>query len=358
MIRDFSPRIYQQTILATAVDKNTLVVLPTGLGKTHIFLMLAAQRLKMFPNSKILFLGPTRPLVNQYYDVFVKHFEIDIGQMAVFTGQVSPKKREELWLTSKIIFSTPQGLENDIISDKIKLEEVSLIGFDEAHRAVGDYSYVWIASQYLKKCHAPRIIGLTASPGSDQEKIMEVIQNLGIEDVEIRTDEDPDVKPYVQDVKIKWVYVELPTHFKSIQKYLNDCYDSKLAKVNGYMKVNVANKTDLLASQRQLLVSIKENRDLESMKSLSLVAEMMKIQHAIELLESQGITPLKEYLESIFNQAKTTKVRAVQNLANDINFKSALVLTRNLNDSKIEHPKYTGHPACLNIEIRLYIYRE
>ena len=76
MLKDFQPRLYQETILASAIDKNTLVVLPTGLGKTHIFLMLAIHRLTKFPESKILFLGPTRPLITQYYNLFLKHTKI------------------------------------------------------------------------------------------------------------------------------------------------------------------------------------------------------------------------------------------------------------------------------------------
>src|SRR3989338_4238689 len=198
MIKDFEPRLYQQTIFATAAEKNTLVVLPTGMGKTNVFLMLAAQRLKQYPNSKILFIGPTRPLIEQYLNVFKAHFEISEEDMAVFTGMVSPEKRSELWKKAKIIFSTPQGLENDIISNRIKLEEVCLLGVDEAHRAVGDYAYPFVAKQYQKKARYPRILALTASPGSDMEKIKEVCQNLFIEEIEIRTEESPDVRPYIQ----------------------------------------------------------------------------------------------------------------------------------------------------------------
>src|SRR3989344_2120845 len=118
MIKNFEPRLYQQTILATAAEKNTLVVLPTGMGKTNIFLMLVAQRLKHYPSSKVLFIGPTKPLIDQYMAVFRQHFDINENEMAVFTGQVSPEKRGDLWKKSKIIFSTPQGLENDIISGR------------------------------------------------------------------------------------------------------------------------------------------------------------------------------------------------------------------------------------------------
>ena len=342
MLKDFQPRLYQETILASAIDKNTLVVLPTGLGKTHIFLMLAVHRLKKFPESKILFLGPTRPLITQYYNLFLKHTEIEKDKLAIFTGFVKPSKREELWKKTKIIFSTPQGLENDVISNRITLEDVSLIGFDEAHRAVGDYAYVWLAKQYVKKRKDGRILALTASPGSNIDKISEIVRNLNIEEVEIRVDEDPDVKPYIQEVKIRWLYVVLPKHFKSIQKYLKDCYNSKLTLIKEHIEINkvIENKSDLLSLQRELLVKIKETKDYDSMRAISLVAEAMKVQHAIELLESQGISPLLDYMEDLIAKSKTTKTKAVKNLVRDLNFKSSLILTRNLKKLKLEHPKY------------------
>jgi ERCC4-related helicase len=298
MIKNFKPRLYQETILATAVEKNTLVVLPTGLGKTYIFLMLAAHQLKKYPDTKILLLGPTRPLISQYYNLFLRHFNIQKEEMAVFTGQVGPSKREEQWKNSRIIFSTPQGMENDVISNRVSMKEVSLLGFDEAHRAVGDYSYVWIAKQYMKESRNPRIIALTASPGSDLEKITEVCKNLYIEDVEIRTDEDPDVKPYIKEVDIKWNYVELPPEFKRIRTYLDNCFDSKISMLREYspeLVRLVETKRDILAIQSGLLKEISSgNNSIEIMKSLSLVAEAIKVQHALELLESQCITPLLE----------------------------------------------------------------
>jgi len=195
MLKDFKPRLYQETILATTVNHNTLVVLPTGMGKTAISMMLSVQRFKQYPKSKVLILAPTRPLVEQHIETFRKHIDINKEKTNVFTGFVKPEKRAELWKTSKVIFSTPQGLENDIITNRIDLKDVSLIVFDEAHRAIGDYAYVFIAKQYHKKAKYPRILALTASPGSDLEKIQEVTKNLFIEEVEIRTDQDPDVKP-------------------------------------------------------------------------------------------------------------------------------------------------------------------
>jgi ERCC4-related helicase/ERCC4-type nuclease len=345
MIKNFKPRLYQETIFATAAKQNTLVVLPTGMGKTNIFLMLAAHRLKLYPNSKILLLGPTRPLIDQYYKVFLQHFDINESEMAVFTGFVSPEKRAELWKSAKIIFSTPQGLENDIISSKIKLEDVSLLGFDEAHRATGDYAYVFIAKQYYAKARYPRIIALTASPGSDVEKINEIVSNLFIEDVEIRTEESPDVKQYMQEVDVHWVMVDFPQEFREVHGFLKKCFNSKIEEIKklGYisdMQLYGQSKKDLLGLQARLQGELASgNRDLEVMRAVSVAAEAMKVQHAIELIETQGIMQLNRYMEQIENQSKTSKVKAVQNLVRDINFRMALVKAKTLGERNIEHPK-------------------
>ena len=345
MIKNFKPRLYQETIFASASKANTLVVLPTGMGKTNIFLMLAAHRLKQYPKSKILLLGPTKPLISQYQKVFEKYFDIDIKKMTIFTGLVKPEKRAELWKESQIIFSTPQGLENDIIGSKIDLKEVSLLGIDEAHRAVGDYSYVFIAKQYEKIAKYPRIIAMTASPGSELEKINEVINNLFIEEIEIRTDKSPDVKSYIQKLDINWIKVKLPENFKDILKFLNDCFKSKLSEIkeNGYidsLQMYQTSKRYLLGLQAKLQGEIaKGNRDFALLRSISLCAESLKVQHAMELIETQGIEPLFKYLDGIEKQSHTSTVKAVQNLVRDINFRSALIKTRSLFEKKIEHPK-------------------
>ncbi|MFH0876027.1 MAG: DEAD/DEAH box helicase [archaeon] len=344
MIKNFTPRLYQQTILANCIEKNTLVVLPTGLGKTNVFLMLAASRLKNYPDSKIMLLGPTRPLISQYYEAFKKYFEIDESVMAVFTGDVSPEKRAEISKTAKIIFSTPQGLENDIITGRIDLAEFSLIGFDEAHRATGDYAYVWIAQQYHKKAKNERIIAMTASPGSDLEKITEVCTNLYIENVEVRTDSDPDVAPYMHETKVSWIYLELPSVFHEIKKFLDSCHKSKLAlmkEINKDITISVDfSKRELLGLQAQLQCRIiKGDREIELLKSISLLAEALKVQHALELLETQSIASLSQYMEDLVTKARSTKTKAVQNLVRDLNFRSALIKTRTLKELKIEHPK-------------------
>jgi len=344
MIRGFEPRLYQQTILATAVKKNTLVVLPTGLGKTNIAVLLASNRLTNYPGSKILILAPTRPLCDQHVSSMQKNLEIEEDQVQLFTGMIPPAKRADLWKKSKVIVSTPQGLENDIISEKISLKDVSLLVFDEAHRAVGDYSYAFIAKQYHRKAEHPRILGLTASPGSDQEKIKEVCKNLFIEEIEIRSYGDPDVQPYIKEIDVEWVKLDFPPEFMQVRNFLRNSFEEKLETIKklGYMYGNVSSysKTSILELQRAMYARMSSGeKDYGVMRSVSLLAEALKLQHALELVETQGIRPLWEYFQKLEEDASKTKVKAVQNLVKDLNFRSAYIRTKELIAAGKEHPK-------------------
>ncbi|MFA6461678.1 MAG: DEAD/DEAH box helicase [Candidatus Woesearchaeota archaeon] len=342
MLKDFTPRLYQQTILNTAASHHTLVVLPTGLGKTGIALLLMVQRLSNYPNSKILMLAPTKPLCDQHAETFRTHLEIAEEKVVVFTGSVAPDKREQLWKEGQIFISTPQGLENDVINQRINLQEVSLLIFDEAHHATGEYSYVWLAQQYEKLAKYPRILALTASPGSDMEAIKEICQNLHIEKVEVRTENDSDVKPYVQEVKIKWIEIEFPDSFKAVQKFLQNCRKTKLEEVQKYGYCNSINtsKGELLGIQGELQKKVSSGeRDFDAMRSMSLVAEALKVDHALELLETQGPNSLNSYLKKLQQESLTSKTKAVKNLVMDENFKSAVFLTEEIAKQKIENPK-------------------
>jgi len=338
----FKPRLYQETILDTASKYNTLVVLPTGLGKTKTAILLAVNRLNNFPKSKIIFLTPTKPLAVQIAKEFKN--STDIENIVLFTGSVEPTKRESLLLNSQVIVSTPQCIENDIINEKISLKDISLIIFDEAHRAIKDYSYTWIAKQYDKKANFPRIIGLTASPGSELDKINETCKNLYIENIEVRTEEDPDVKPYIQKIDIETIFVELPQEFKEIKKYLDDCFKSKLKRLKELGFINslqeFSHKKQLISLQASFQGKIASGeRDIRNWQGISVTAEALKVQHAIELLETQGITALHTYIQNLYAASQKTKVKAVKNLVIDLNFKSAWVLIQKLVEKGLEHPK-------------------
>ncbi len=354
-LKNFKPRLYQESIFNSCKSKNCLVILGTGLGKTAIALMLAAHRLELFPNSKVLFVAPTRPLVVQHFETFKRHLDIGLDKLVFFTGQVKPEERERLWESASVIFSTPQSISNDVLSGRVSLEDVSALLIDEIQHCVGDYDYVWICRQYDKVAKFPRILGLTASPGSDVDKIMEVCKNAFIEDIEIRTEEDDDVKPYVKQVDIDYVLVDLPDDFKVVQKYLADCLKRKLQKIKDYgLVTSVSNlsKKDLLGMQKDLqrrLVS--GDRDFMVRNSISVLAEIIKIHHSLELLETQGVSSLFTYMRNLFESSSKTKVKAVKRLVKDPDFKSAYVKTQILFESSVEHPKVHMLNSIISSEV-------
>jgi len=204
-------RLYQETIIVKASAKNTLVVLPTGTGKTPIAIGLTALRLTKYPESKIMILAPTKPLVSQHEKSFMDALLMPEDKFITVTGQDSPEDRKIVWQSHQIFFSTPQVVENDIITGKLDLTDFSMICFDEAHRTSGEYAYTYVARKYMETAKNPLLLGLTASPGGTKEKIGIICGNLFIENVEIRNEQDWDVKEYVKPVNLKWVYIELPT---------------------------------------------------------------------------------------------------------------------------------------------------
>lgn len=292
-------RQYQQVIYESAAKRSTLVVLPTGLGKTIIALMMIAETLRT-KKGKILFLAPTKPLVEQHARFIRKHIVSE--PPAVFTGEMPPAKRKKLWDSSHIITATPQVISNDIISGHIDLNNVSLIIFDEAHRAVGDYAYVFIGERY-RKVKNGLAMGMTASPGNDPDKILEVCGNLGIEAVEIRHEYDPDVVKYVHDIYLKWIEIEVPKELMEVIQFLKKAQDEQVEKLRkgGYLKRGAfVSMKDLLAAQRVISGELQTaSQSSNAFGAATTIAIAMKINHALELVETQGVAALKAYFERL-----------------------------------------------------------
>ena len=183
-------RIYQESMLGAAAKKHLLCVLPTALGKTNIAIMLAAHRLHAYPGSKVLVMAPTRPLTDQPFRKFKQFLNLPDDDFQVVTGLTPPHERECLYKEKRLVFATPQTIQKDLERGRLSLEDFSLLVTDEAHHSVGRYSYPYVAKKYLNNARNPRILGLTASPGGSNEKIMEICKNLGIDAVEVRTEHD------------------------------------------------------------------------------------------------------------------------------------------------------------------------
>lgn len=341
-IKNFTPRAYQKSILNSAISKNTLVVLPTGMGKTKIAILTIISRFNLYPSTKAIILTPTKPLANQIRKEFVGSTNIEEDFAAVLTGETPPAKREKIISTAKLIVSTPQTITNDIVNGRINLEEFSTLILDEAHRNVKEYDYTWICRQYKKTARFPRIVGLTASPGSNLDSVQEVCKKAYIEEIEVRAEDDIDVAPYTQELNTEWVKLDLPESYKQIQAHLNACTRARLQHLRSLNTIGKAQltKKELLDLLKHLHGKLaRGEKDFQVLKSISLTAEAIKLSHATELLETQGINSLYIYLKRIYEEAEKTKTKAIKNLVKDQEFHSAFIKTRELHSSNDEHPK-------------------
>ncbi|MBI1972364.1 MAG: DEAD/DEAH box helicase family protein [Candidatus Aenigmarchaeota archaeon] len=328
-------RVYQEKILATAISRNTLVVLPTGLGKTALSAMVVAHTLQKQPDKRILFLAPTRPLVMQHKKSFEKFFNVPENEIESITGFVDPINREFLY-RKKIIFATPQVVKNDIANEYIDLDKFSLLVLDEVHRARGAYAYSEIAQEFLKISKNGRILALTASPGSSREKINRMCAELGIEAVEIRLETDADVAPYVKEKDVEWVFVELPRDFEEVRDILKN-YIEKRGKKIDTLSVNMG-KGRLIELQRQMQERIRRG-DKSAFFAVSMIAELLKVEHALEMIESQGLGALFSYLKKMAADAEEGKTRAVKRIMSDEEIKLCMKKAEELLKKGAEHPK-------------------
>ena len=340
-------RLYQEVLAARIVEKgNTLVVAPTALGKTVVGVLLAAFVLQKNFDQKIVFLSPTKPLAVQHEASFKKFLRLKDGGISLLTGEISPQERKEIWEKSKVISATPQTIENDILDGKIALTDVGLLVFDEAHRAIGDYSYVFIAKNYVKQAKSQLILGLTASPGSEQEHIQDVCRNLFIQNIEVKKPQDEDVAEYAKEIEVEWAKVDLPEKFLEIKKLLEIYMKEQLLflKKLGYARSissQFFGKKQLLLLQslirRDFVARAKENPMIYA--AASRIAALIKVSHAHTLLETQGIYSLKDYFGRLKEQESKRASKAVSQILADDGIRKAMVLTDSLFLQKVNHPK-------------------
>ncbi|MFB6209851.1 MAG: DEAD/DEAH box helicase [Candidatus Nanohaloarchaea archaeon] len=327
---EIESRTYQEVIAAESVEKNTLVVLPTGLGKTVIAAMVAARKAE---EGKVMFLAPTKPLAEQHLKTFYDFLEVPEIDMALMTGETRPERRYELWREKRFFFATPQVVENDLISDEIPTGKFSLVIFDEAHRATGDYSYVFISEKM--RTHK---LGLTASPGGDREKIEEVAENLQIENYEVRTEDDPDVEPYIEEKEVEWIRVSLNDRFEKAKQKLENAYQKQLEQVKKAGQLDSTSnihKGELLKLRGEISSKLSSSDDPKLYRSISCVAAALKISQAMELLETQGVTQCYRYIQGLQNDDSKAASRALK----DEDFQEAKSLVEYLRKKGEEHPK-------------------
>ena len=349
-------RQYQLAIANKCVNKNSLVVLPTGLGKTIIAVLIAAKILEISPpNSKIIIMAPTRPLINQHYDTFLEFLTIPESQFCVLTGKISPELRPSHFADHQILFFTPQTLRNDIVSKKYSLDKVCLMIFDEAHHASGDYAYTLLSDEYVEQNPDGTILALTASPGASKGKINELCKNLYIpsNNIHIRVRKDSDVKQYIKPMDIYKIGVNLTSLMEDVRKILHNLLEERLQYLSRMGFINIKSiplhqkiiRKDLLELNRKLVSIISGEREKTgAYKALSINAQGLILFHMLELVEQQGLDVLLKYLDKLRKDArKRNSSKANRILASDSRIRRMHLELQKRDDfepNTLIHPKF------------------
>ncbi|CAG0914927.1 unnamed protein product [Notodromas monacha] len=286
-------RVYQLTISERALKRNTLVCLPTGLGKTFIAAVLMYNFYRWFPDGIFIFMAPTRPLVKQQKGAMLKFVPLEPTLMVELTGTMKPENRNEMWLSKQFLFMTPQVMTNDISRGVVPLDRVRLLIVDEAHRATGDHAYVIVINKLWENHKEFRVLALTATPGKDETRIYEIAET------------------YVQDLQ----------------------------------RVNVVQTSHRFLSRFKLIQCMEELRAKGGSfagSCLSLVTFCVSLYYGIELLEQHGLRPFYNHFQAILSGEKNPEVKT--RLLKDERF---MVLMRKLRENfgvmgkgfVIGHPK-------------------
>ena len=317
-------REYQTNLANDVKNQNCLIVLPTGLGKTTIALQVIVDYMQNGTGG-VLFLAPTRVLVNQHYE-FLKE-NLLIADIGIVTGEDLLSKRKKKWMNS-VVCATPEITKNDFARNMVSPNQFALVVFDEAHRTIGDYAYSIIA-KYFQNTDT-RILAMTATLPSEKEKAKEIVTRLRIKNLIERSDESPDVKSYIQKTETEWVRVDLTKEMKAIQMCIKLALEERYKELrkNGLRLSDNKSLSQLLNARQYVLT---QNR-----RSAKPLFTAIRITYALNIFEAHGITPFLKFCD----RTKEKKGAGIKDLFEiDPNFTRAISLAKNQQSDGLEHPK-------------------
>ncbi|KAF3764928.1 hypothetical protein M406DRAFT_42055, partial [Cryphonectria parasitica EP155] len=343
-------RDYQFSIVKNGLFNNTLVALPTGLGKTFIAATVMLNFFRWTKDAKIIFVAPTKPLASQQVEACLNVAGIPRSQATLLTGEISPSLREGEWEKKRLFFMTPQTLQNDLSKGYADPKSIVLLVIDEAHRATGDYAYVKVVEFIRRFNPSFRVLALTATPGSTVEGVQAVIDSLGISDIEIRTEESIDIRQYVHAREVTPIILQPSDEMLRVQELFSKALRplcNKLAQVNKWLARDPMTLTvmGLREAQKQwaLGAGSRANQATKGM-IMAVFAILQSLAHAIKLLNYHGIVPFYNKMVDFRSEVEGQGSKGSKNkrqLVEDENFQEMMLVIdkwRRL-DNFVGHPK-------------------
>jgi len=322
-------REYQLRIADEVADKNVIVVLPTGLGKTAIAALVLANSLKR-NGGKGLFLAPTRILVQQHKDFLSKVMNIPTGSITAVTGEDDIVSRMDAW-QGRIICATPQITVQDYKRKLFDPSQFTIAIVDEVHRAIGNHSYVQVLN--ILSVDSIQKVGLTATLPTDNQKIDEIRTALSADLILYRDYESDDVKSYIQKVEVETRLLDPTPEMNHALTLLKDSLRERLESIakEGFF----THQSALKMSFKELLMrrdSILSKGSWNAKFAYSISAKLFTM---IKYLETQSYASFISYYEKTVSDVK----RVSQMIYKDQKISEAANLIRREVGRGREHPK-------------------
>ena len=298
-------RGYQIAATQACVRCSTLLVMPTGFGKTAVQWNCIADALDS-GIEKIVITAPTVGLVEQQRRMILERIVIEPDNVRTYTGSDRPAKRGEIWGQATIIIATPQVIRNDVDSGLIHLEKVGLLIIDEAHHAKGNHATAQVADRYESQAAKPWLVAATASPGSSQKGIEQLWHRLNVKRIFVAKREDDLLQPYAVDMNIATIRVMLDSTTLALLEPLeaHQFQETDALKRQGFLAPTehlTAGLIEEAAQRASIAISRRDPRGYDAARRISDVRRMHML---LDLLKTQGVRSARSYLERADEQLR------------------------------------------------------
>ncbi|KAG7450292.1 P-loop containing nucleoside triphosphate hydrolase protein [Guyanagaster necrorhizus] len=271
-------RDYQFNIVKHCLFDNTIVALPTGLGKTFVAGVVMLNFYRWFPEGKVVFVAPTKPLVAQQIDACHRTCGIPGSDAIELTGENPKPMRHRAWKEKRVFYMTPQTLVNDLTSETCDARDIILVVVDEAHRAAGNYAYNQVVRFLMAKNPHFRLLALTATPGGNPEAVQSLIDGLHISRIEIRDENSLDLKAYIHEKRVEQHIVPMSediVKIRTLLAHLMEIYFKPLVSRGLIHGGNVMNMHPYIFQVR--MKEVREGQGWAAYRSLSILMTLARI---------------------------------------------------------------------------------
>ncbi|KAF2717418.1 P-loop containing nucleoside triphosphate hydrolase protein [Polychaeton citri CBS 116435] len=295
-------RDYQFNIVSRSLFHNTLVALPTGLGKTFIAATVMLNYYRWTVDAQIVFMAPTKPLIAQQMEACFQTVGIPRRDTIVMTGETTPGARADEWSEKRMFFMTPQTVINDLKTGICDPKRIVCVVVDEAHKATGAYAYTEVIAFLRRFNPSFRVLALTATPGGKVESVQGVIDNLSIARVELRTEDSIDIRQYTHEKLTETELFDFSDEQSLIMEHLSKAIKPVLERLNQQNASWIRDPMHLTAYGLQIArakwqASEPGRRATMPVKGMvnGIITCLSQIAHGIGLLKFHGINPFYNY---------------------------------------------------------------